>query len=260
VVVKTLEPGGIMTTKAREKGIEVREIKEDLGDFKPDVMHLNDFWPTQFLLSRYPKHPAIVSVHSELPMGNPMVSERVKKYICIRESIQRKVVQEDLVSQDRTVFIPNGFDTSRFNTNYEMPHHPRKKILFVGTINVLRKEALAHTFQIAEDNDWDVQVIGQRLDRFLDGYPNWIHVDPEVGGVWNIEDYVKACDLTAGILLGRTTIEGWLCSKPGIIFDIDLNARVTDWNVHDPPDDVMKYDAKNVVKQLLEVYNEAMVE
>ena len=36
-----------------------------------------------------------------------------------------------------------------------------------------------------------------------------------------IEKFVKECDETAGILLGRTTIEGWMCGKPSWIYKVD---------------------------------------
>jgi len=64
--------------------------------------------------------------------------------------------------------------------------------------------------------------------------------------------------MTAGIQLGRTTIEGWLCGKPGWIYQVDSNGGILTKNLHDPPQDVEKYYADNVAKQIKEKYVEIL--
>ena len=70
----------------------------------------------------------------------------------------------------------------------------------------------------------------------------------------NIESYVKNCSETAGILLGRTTIEGWLCGKSGWIYDVDKEGNILSKNQHEVPSDVIKFDSLNVAKKIKQEY------
>jgi hypothetical protein len=76
------------------------------------------------------------------------------------------------------------------------------------------------------------------------------------GPTWKVEDFVKRCDETAGILLGRTTIEGWLCGKAGWIYDIDASGQVKGKKLYDIPSDVDKFRSDNVANEIIEGYKE----
>ena len=74
----------------------------------------------------------------------------------------------------------------------------------------------------------------------------------------NVEKFVKGCSETAGILLGRTTIEGWLCGKPGWIYDIDSDGNIKDKKLNEVPSDTDKFDSINVVNKIKEIYINAI--
>ncbi|GAF76450.1 unnamed protein product, partial [marine sediment metagenome] len=205
------------------------------------------------------KIPAVSTVHSEFPVERPFVSDRITKYICIRESILDKVVEYDCIPREKTIHIPNGFDTERFNKNYIPIENNPEVILFVGTIDEIRKTAITHLLNFCSEFDYDLQIIGTRVENYLDGHPNWLEVDGEKKSIWNIEKYVKQCDYTAGVTLGRTTIEGWLCGKSAFVYDLNIFGKVTGVAIHEPPSDVGKYDIKNIVDRIERVYLEAMV-
>ena len=59
---------------------------------------------------------------------------------------------------------------------------------------------------------------------------------------------------TAGIQLGRTTIEGWVAGKPGWIYKVDDQGNILDIQFHEPPADVEKYYSENVAKQIIDEY------
>ena len=70
---------------------------------------------------------------------------------------------------------------------------------------------------------------------------------------WKTEDFIKRASETAGILLGRTTIESWFCGKPAWIYKVDSSGNILDKNLINPPsnEELSKFDS-NVVVELIE--------
>jgi hypothetical protein len=66
--------------------------------------------------------------------------------------------------------------------------------------------------------------------------------------------YVQRCSETAGILLGRTTIEGWMCGKSGWIYDVDEKGQITDKTFASPPEDISKFYSSVVSREILKLY------
>jgi hypothetical protein len=261
VVITSPTIGGLITEKSVEAGVKVYQSNKQIPEFKPDIIHISDYLTGPILTSRYPKIPCVSTIHSEFPMGNPFVSERIKKYICIRESIIEKVVKFDRINRADCIHIPNGFDIERFKPVERTMEESSDKIrvLFVGTVDKLRQATLTHLQEMCEKEGHELQLVGLRLSGYMDGHKNWIKPDPEIGGIWDIEKYVHDCTITAGILLGRTTIEGWLCGKPGIIYDLNIDATIKSVKLHPVPKDAKeKYDIVNVTNQIEKVYEYAM--
>ena len=71
---------------------------------------------------------------------------------------------------------------------------------------------------------------------------------------WQVERYVSNCKETAGIQLGRTTIEGWVSGKSGWIYNVDSDGNILNISFHEPPSDISKYYSSNVSKQIKEEY------
>jgi Ca2+-binding EF-hand superfamily protein len=59
-------------------------------------------------------------------------------------------------------------------------------------------------------------------------------------------------------LLGRTTIEGWLCDRPGIIYDIDQNGEISSKKLYDPPNDINKFSSKTIIGEIIKTYELAL--
>ena len=70
----------------------------------------------------------------------------------------------------------------------------------------------------------------------------------------NVEELIHQCDETAGILLGRTTIEGWLCGKKGWIYDVDNQGNILSKQLHEIPLDIDKFKSENVIKEIIKEY------
>ena len=107
--------------------------------------------------------------------------------------------------------IYNPIDSDRFNTeNVKEGNY----ILFVGTVDYLRKNSIFDVSEYAKSIGKELWIVGENKSDYLDELKSIEHVK-YYGPTQNIETYVKNCYQTAGILLGRTTIEGWMCGKDG---------------------------------------------
>jgi hypothetical protein len=226
--------GGVITAKAREAGIEVvSEIA--IGDTF-DVIHLHQARCVRFLehATQLARCPAVFTCHSEFPSQKPLVDSRVRRYIAIRPGIAEAWgIQADIVY--------NPVDFSRF---HPMPKPEEDLTLFVGTVDKLRRQAALQLLRSGKK----CRFVGRKFDTYVDGLPNWCDE------TWNIEEHLMEASETAGILLGRTTIEGWACGRPGLIYDIDRVGNVVSVAKHDPPKDMSRFDSKIVARQIEEIY------
>jgi hypothetical protein len=82
-------------------------------------------------------------------------------------------------------------------------------------------------------------------------HPNIKYLDKR----WDTEIIVKQMHFTAGILLGRTTLEGWSCDVPGFIYLIDIDGNILDIQSNPPNNIKQLCDSKNIVKQHIKLYN-----
>jgi hypothetical protein len=96
-------------------------------------------------------------------------------------------------------------------------------------------------------------LIGNNSDTYLEEVLKNKHVK-YLSAVEDVQKYVQRCDETSGILLGRTTIEGWLCGKSGWIYDVNDKGDILSKQLYNPPDDLEKFYALNVATQIKEIY------
>jgi len=232
--------------------------KVAVADF--DIMHLNHTPMTKRLLELYPEIPAICSIHSEvLELEHPIISDKIGKYIAIRPEIKDFLVNSFEIPEVKVNVVYNPIDNTRFNTNYTKTEVGKsKKILFVGTIDYLRRNAIEDLVATTKADGNQLILVGRNSDNYLEGLlkeNDHISYHPPTP---NVENIVKKCDETAGILLGRTTIEGWLCGKGGWIYDVDSGGNINGKTFHEVPEDVDKFRADNVATEVLGQYEEVL--
>jgi hypothetical protein len=58
-------------------------------------------------------------------------------------------------------------------------------------------------------------------------------------------------------MLGRTTIEGFLCGKPAIIYNVDKTGEITGVSHHEVPEDLSIFDFDNIIDKIKSVYIES---
>ncbi len=221
--------GGIMKEQADHNGIRVLDYAQRLQ--RPDVLQVTATGPAHAAVTRFPGTPAVSTVHSTLIYERPHVHPWIRAYVGVRPQIVELLRGEYGIDPRLTTVIYNGVDRSRFRPGGEKFEKPT--ILFAGTVDYLRAAATHITNHWAAKNNHNVIYVGRKMSGQMDDKP--IHVRYCEGDRWDIENLLRQCHMTAGILLGRTTIEGWACGLPGLVHDIDNDGNVLFSEVHAPP-------------------------
>jgi glycosyltransferase involved in cell wall biosynthesis len=222
-----------------------------MSDVNYDVMHVQHNPISQRICDMYPNTPKISTIHSEvIELENPFIHDSIKKYICIRPEIQKHVVDNFNIDETNTDVIYNPIDTNRFN-NVNTKTYPY--VLFVGTIDYLREKTIRDLVEYSKSIGKELWLVGENKSNYLPELLNNLHVK-HFQATNKVEEYVKNCSETAGILLGRTTIEGWLCKKSGWIYNVDNHGNIIDKKKHEVPSDVNKFNSDEVAKKIKHEY------
>jgi hypothetical protein len=230
-----------------------------VNDVNFDVIHLNHKPVTEHLLRFYPETPVICSIHSEvISLEEPFISPQIKQYIAIRPEIKKHIVDTFDIDEDLVTVIYNPIDGDKFKVVNTTEKRSKKRILFVGTIDYLRRNAIQDLIDVTRENDQELWIVGKKNDTYLEemitNQPHVTYHEPTS----NVEKFIHQCDETAGILLGRTTIEGWMCGKSGWIYDIDSTGVVLSKALHEVPTDIDKFNSKTITTQIIEEYKKIL--
>ena len=216
-----------------------------------DIIHVQHNPISQRACDMYPNIPKLSTIHSEvIELENPYIHESIKKYVCIRPEIQNHIIEMFNIDKLNTEVIYNPIDTNRFNTK-DTKTYPY--VLFVGTIDYLREKTIRDLVEYSKSINKELWLVGENKSNYLPELLNNSHVK-HFEATNKVEPYVKNCSETAGILLGRTTIEGWLCGKPGWIYNVDSSGNILDKKKHDVPSDMDKFNSLEVAKKIKEEY------
>lgn len=242
-------------------GVVASEVNKlyKVGDKRFDILHLNHKPITEYILRLYPETPAVCTIHSEvIQLEEPVVSGNIKKYIAIRPEIKNHLANNHGIDEDMIDVIYNPIDTDRFKPLKSANKSNVKRIIFIGTIDYLRRNAILDLIDVCAKEGSEVWLVGKENGVTIQELKNssltdFSHVKYH-GVVNNVETLIQQCDETAGILLGRTTIEGWLCGKGGWIYDVDSNGNIISKTFHEVPSDLDKFKSNGVATEIINVY------
>lgn len=250
-IVKT--PNGEITSQEK--------VLYKVANIDFDVIHSNHKPITEHMMRLFPNTPIVTSIHSEIiSLEEPPISNQIKKYIAIRPEIKNFMIDKHDINPDMIDIIYNPFDTSKFKTVNTPSNRDKKRILFVGTIDHLRKYAIQDLIKTTAENNQELWIVGRKnefsgyLDLMMENQPHVSYFEPTL----QIEKYIHQCDETAGILLGRTTIEGWLCGKNGWIYDVNSEGNILSKTFHEVPSDLDKFKNTSVAKKIIEIYKSVL--
>ena len=257
VTILANEVRGEIASRTKKNGVKMYEFFGH-PELKPDIIHVQQPNPTAYCLRFFPQVPHIVTVHSEFIYEIPMIDTQIKKYIFVRPEIQEKYLTDEItkIPQDKGVTILNGVDTNRFNTLPTGDINPNS-VLFVGTFDQLRTQALSEIIKRTGLEKKELVLITEGYERLVGKLPKHVRLLPPT---WDVEKWTKYCGSTAGILMGRTTIEGWMCGKSGIIYEINEEGGIVGIRLVEVPDQkkLKVFDIEYMTDRVVEVYEEAL--
>ena len=273
--------GGPLTTLARKEGIKCVSFDEapgfKMGDGKwayvspegkqevsqPNVMYkvsevdfdiiLCQHKPVvERILNMYPTIDKICTIHSEVMSKNledPIVDDSIKKYIAIRPEIKEHLINNFEIPEDKIEVIYNPVDKEKFTIK-----NPQDKnyVLFVGTIDYLRKEAILDLIDYTRENNKELWLVGEDNSSYIDILKSYEHVKI-FPSTWDLKNFLTNASETAGIQLGRTTIESWIAGKKSWIYKVDPAGIILSKELTEVPEDVDKFYSENVAKQTREL-------
>lgn len=201
-----------------------------------------------FMLEHFKETPIISIIHSEIRSEDPVLDPRISHYVAIRKPIADMLINEYNIPTSMVSLIYNPIDRTRFNSD-EASKLERYSGIFVGEVlDPIRFQAVQHLVQHCIENDWDLYLMSE--SRYNFNHPNIKYLDKR----WDTENVVQMMNFTAGILLGRTTLEGWCCDVPGYMYIIDINGNITSIETT-PPDHIKDLcDSKYVAQQHIQLY------
>ena len=275
--------GGPLTDMAKKLGIRCVTFEQapgfKLGDgkwefnspegFKPstenvlyrisevdfDIIHMQHKPVAERMIQFYPEIDKVYSIHSEvIELEDPIKHKSIKKYIAIRPEIKDYIVTKFEIPEEEVEIIYNPVDNEKFKP---IQSEVKDAVLFVGTIDYLRRETIMDLIDYTKDNNKELWLMGEDKQNYLSSILTQEHVKHFEAG-WNVEKLINQCTETAGIQLGRTTIESWLCGKPSWIYKVNSLGSIESKEKIDVPSDLEKYYSKNVVEQIKEEYNKVL--
>jgi hypothetical protein len=234
--------------KLNDIGIKQISSKNINNKEQFDIIVASQPQVNDFLLNIYPNTPIISIIHSEIRSEDPILNSRISHYIGIRQPIVDMLINEYNIDSNKVSLIYNPIDISRFNLNNRVSYEKTTGIFVGEVLDNIRFEAISHLVNHCIENDWDLMIMSESKYDF--NHPNIKYIDKR----WDTETIVKDVDFTAGILLGRTTLEGLCCGVPGYVYYIDKNGNVTGIDLIEP-DNIQQFDSKYVAQQHIELYN-----
>ena len=223
---------------------KMSEVNFDIihGQHKPIVDIMNMLYPTI---------DKICTIHSEvIDLENPVVHPSIKRYIAIRPEIKEKMVDVFNIESEKIDVIYNPVDGNKF---YQKNTESKNYVLFVGSIDYLREKTIRDLIITSEKENKQLWLVGENKSNYLSEVLLKKHVK-HIGPTLEVDKYIHECSETAGVLLGRTTIESWMCGKQSWIYNVDSSGNIIDKKLHEVPDDVHKFDSKSVTEKIKKEY------
>jgi len=201
-----------------------------------------------FMLNHFAEIPLVSIIHSEIRSEDPILDSRISHYIAIRQPIADMLINDYKIPQEKVSLIYNPVDQSRFNSNGSTKFEKTSGIFVGEVLDPIRFKAVQHLVAQCIENDWDLYLMSE--SRFNFNHPNIKYIDKR----WDTENIVQCMDFTAGILLGRTTLEGWSCDVPGYMYIIDIHGNIQSIETEAPEHIKQLCNSKHIAEQHINLY------
>jgi glycosyltransferase involved in cell wall biosynthesis len=183
-------------------------------------------------------------------LENPVIHPSIKKYIAIRPEIKEHIVNKFGINENLVDVVYNPVDETKF---YDKNLNSKNYILFVGSIDYLREKTIRDLIVTAKSENKELWLVGENKSNCLNELLLNKHVK-YFGPTLDVNKFIHECNETAGILLGRTTIESWMCGKPSWIYNVDNLGNIIEKKLYEVPNDMEKFYSKSVSEKIKEEY------
>lgn len=268
--------GGPLTDLAKKEGIKCLPFEEAPGfkmgdgkwvvmgpDGKPqvsnpttlykiaeadfDIIHIQHKPVAERIINLYPMIDKIATIHSEvIELEDPVIHDSIKHYVAIRPEIKEHLINKFDIPEDKISVIYNPVDKNRFPT---LPKNENGYILFIGTVDYLRELAIKDAADYAMSLGKELWLVGEDKSLYLKSYLQ-NPIIKHFPATWNLKPFIEGAYETAGIQLGRTTIESWMSGKDSWIYKVNDSGDIISKEKTSPPDDIDKFYSDNVAKQV----------
>jgi hypothetical protein len=236
--------------------VSTENVMYRVSEVNFDIIHMQHKPVAERMIQFYPEIDKIYSIHSEvIELEDPIKHESIKKYIAIRPEIKDHIVDKFEIPAEQIDVIYNPIDNDKFKPKPLVK--TENSVLFVGTIDYLRKETILDLMERTKQEGKELWLVGEDKSNYL----QQVLFEPHVKyfpPTWSVENFIYRCEETAGIQLGRTTIEGWMCGKPSWIYKVDSGGFILSKEKFEPPMDIEKYFSSNVAKKIKEEYQKIL--
>lgn len=218
-----------------------------------DIIHAQHTPVVEKILSMYPTIDKICTIHSEVMpkrLEDPIDHESIKRYIAIRPEIKDHLIKKFDIESDQIDVIYNPVDKNKFTLKNSQDQN---YVLFVGTIDYLRRETIMDLIDYTKENNKELWLVGEDNSDYAGSLTSYSHVR-RFPSTWDITPFLQNCSETAGIQLGRTTIESWMSGKKAWIYKVDSYGKILSKDLTEAPIDMEKFYSQNVAKQMRETY------
>jgi glycosyltransferase involved in cell wall biosynthesis len=272
--------GGPLTDLARKDGIKCLSFEESPGfkmgdgkwlvmgpDGQPqpsnpntlyktsevdfDIIHIQHKPVAERIVNLYPNIEKIATIHSEvIELEDPVIHDSIKHYIAIRPEIKDHIIEKFGIPEEKISLVYNPVDKKKFPT---LPKKEDGYILFVGTVDYLREFAIKDAAEYAMSLGKKLWLVGEDKSIYLKSYlanPSIKHFP----STWNLKPFIEGAYETAGIQLGRTTIESWMSGKDSWIYKVNDSGDIISKEKTSAPDDIEKFYSENVAQQMKKEY------
>jgi glycosyltransferase involved in cell wall biosynthesis len=248
--LRDIDRGDLVRKKLEENNVKQCDLHNIDVNQNYDLIVASQPEVNQFILKYFNNNiPKISIIHSEIRSETPILNKGINHYIAIREPIKKSLIDNYKINPTDISLIYNPIDRDRFNDK-DKSKYSKKTGIFVGEVlDNIRFKAVSHLVKNCIDKDWDLYLMSESKYNF--NHPNIKYIDKR----WDTENVVKNMDFTAGILLGRTTLEGWCCGVNGYMYIINQNGDIVSIDINKPENIEELCDSKNVAKQHIELYN-----
>ena len=245
--LRNIDPQDQVRIKLTEMGVKQIDLNSLNASEEFDIIIASQPQVNIFMLQNYKNTPIISIIHSEIRSEDPILDSRISHYIGIRQPIVDMLINDYKIDPSKVSLTYNPIDQSRFNSDGASKLSKTTGIFVGEVLDNIRFQAVSHLVNQCIENDWNLLIMSD--SRYDFNHPNISYVDRR----WDTESIVKNVDFTGGILLGRTTLEGWSCDVPGYMYIIDIHGNVIDIQ-SDPPENVKQLcDSKFVAKEYIKL-------